>query len=169
MPDLSPHKAHTGIQICQAQPVRGWDYVVYIKSDRAGATQYLIFNLLNISKLLFLYWLSVQLLVSLQPCRQTKQRNPRTPLSCRECKGISSWGSLVNSYSDTFVSPELLSPVTSSARSGLFKEEGGLHFNPLSYKIVVRQPIFWTVVRYHWLCCISCLCILNTWSETRVT
>lgn len=78
MPDLSPHKAHKGIQICQAQQVRGLRLCCAHKSDRAGAAQYLIFNLLGLSQSYHFYvGFPTLLLVPLQPCRQTKQRNAR--------------------------------------------------------------------------------------------
>lgn len=92
-----------------------WDCVVHIKSDRAGAAQHLIFDLLGLSQSYYFYiGFPTQLLVPLQPCRQMKQRNPRG-LELQRIQGNqnvdnihtkSSWGNLVNSCSDTVLFPQ---------------------------------------------------------------
>lgn len=133
-----------------------WDYVVHIKSDRAGAAQYLIFNLLGLFQTYYFYiGFPTQLLMPLQPRRWMKQRDPRGLELQRiqrnqdvdKIHTTSSWGNLVNSCSDTLLFPQsychqLSHQLISSVWSGLFKKEGGglggLHFNPFSYKTVVR-------------------------------
>lgn len=61
MPDLSPHKAHTGIQICQAQQVRKLRFIMLGTYNQARAVLHPVPYIQLVgttSKLLFLPWLS---------------------------------------------------------------------------------------------------------------
>jgi len=79
MPDLSSHKAHTGIQICQARKLR---LITLGRYHQAGQellrAQYLIFNLLGLPQHFYFYTgFPAHLLVPRQPYRQKKYRYPR--------------------------------------------------------------------------------------------
>lgn len=166
MPDLSPHKAYTGIQICQAQQIRG---LTLCRAHKIGQGRscpvplhstcwdYLKATISTLA-LQHSYWYPSSLIDRWNRGIQGFSKLQRTQgnQDMDKIHTKSSWGNQVYSCSDTLLFPQsccqqLSHLLISSVWSGLFKKEGGglggINFNPFPYIIVVRQCLFWAVVK----------------------